>query len=154
MSSPAPFQIAGIDFEPASGDYSGPGIAGRLQPKVLMVLLALVDRKGEVVGKDELFRSVWHQTHVGENVLAQAISDLRRILGSDAIDTVTKVGYRLSASVANGRGSEPAAGAEASPTAPTAGAARFKFWQIVVLLLAGGWVLRMLILAAQGKGHH
>jgi DNA-binding winged helix-turn-helix (wHTH) protein/Tol biopolymer transport system component len=75
-----------------------------LTPKVFDTLLALVERAGRVVEKDELFRAVWGEIVVGDDTLAQNISTLRRALGDDAtlprfITTVPRHGYRFVAPV-------------------------------------------------------
>ena len=76
----------------------------RLEHKFMQVLVCLASRPGEVVSKDELFRSVWTDTFVTDDVLTRAISELRRILNDDAknpriIETVARTGYRLIAPV-------------------------------------------------------
>jgi DNA-binding winged helix-turn-helix (wHTH) protein len=76
----------------------------QIQPKIMQVLVCLVEHPGQVVTKDQLFRSVWADTHVTEHVLSRAISELRKIFGDDpkkpmVIETIPKVGYRLIAAV-------------------------------------------------------
>jgi adenylate cyclase len=71
-----------------------------LTPKAIETLLALVERHGHLVTKEELLRLVWPDTFVEENNLAQNISMLRRVLGEDPggrefIETVPKRGYRF-----------------------------------------------------------
>jgi DNA-binding winged helix-turn-helix (wHTH) protein/tetratricopeptide (TPR) repeat protein len=71
-----------------------------LTPKVFDTLLALVKRKGEVLAKEELLRTIWPDTIVEENNLNQNISTLRRILGESCgenrfIATVPGRGYRF-----------------------------------------------------------
>jgi DNA-binding winged helix-turn-helix (wHTH) protein/TolB-like protein len=71
-----------------------------LTPKALDTLLALVERHGRLVTKEDLLRIVWPDTFVEENNLAQNISLLRRVLGEDLggrelIETVPKRGYRF-----------------------------------------------------------
>src|SRR5438874_9951300 len=71
-----------------------------LTPKAVETLLALVERHGHLVTKEELLRIVWPDTFVEENNLAQNISMLRRVLGENAsggtvIETVPKRGYRF-----------------------------------------------------------
>jgi len=71
-----------------------------LQPKVFATLLALVERHGRIVGKEELMRTIWPDTFVEEINLAKNISILRKTLSSDAadqefIETVPKRGYRF-----------------------------------------------------------
>jgi eukaryotic-like serine/threonine-protein kinase len=77
-----------------------------LTPKAFDTLLALVERAGRVVEKDELLRAVWGDTVVGDETLAQNISTLRRVLGDKAdrpefIATVPRCGYRFIAAVTN-----------------------------------------------------
>ena len=71
-----------------------------LTPKTIETLLALVERPGQVVTKEELLRTVWPDAFVEENNLAQHISTLRRVLGEDEggrqlIETMPKRGYRF-----------------------------------------------------------
>lgn len=75
-----------------------------LTPKVFDTLLALVKRKGEVLEKEELLRTIWPDTVVEENNLNQNISALRRALGerrgeNHYIATVPGRGYRFLAEV-------------------------------------------------------
>ena len=55
-----------------------------LTPKAVDTLVALMERPGRVVEKDELLRAVWGEIVVGEDSLAQNVSTLRRVLGDDA----------------------------------------------------------------------
>jgi DNA-binding winged helix-turn-helix (wHTH) protein/TolB-like protein/Tfp pilus assembly protein PilF len=71
-----------------------------LTPKALDTLIALVERHGRLVAKEDLLRLVWPDAFVEENNLAQNISTLRRVLGESAdgprfIETVPKRGYRF-----------------------------------------------------------
>src|SRR5215470_954723 len=73
-----------------------------LQPKTFDVLLALVERHGRLLEKDELMRAVWPDTVVEEVNLANNISILRKTLGDNGerfIETAPKRGYRFVASV-------------------------------------------------------
>jgi DNA-binding winged helix-turn-helix (wHTH) protein/TolB-like protein len=88
-----------------------------LTPKAVETLLALVERHGRLVTKEELLRIVWPDTFVEENNLAQHISLLRRVLGEDPggrelIETVPKRGYRFVGPV------EERTAAAASPPEP------------------------------------
>jgi DNA-binding winged helix-turn-helix (wHTH) protein len=53
----------------------------RLGSRALDILIALVERPGEVVGKDELTARVWPDTVVEESNLKFQIGALRRVLG-------------------------------------------------------------------------
>lgn len=71
-----------------------------LTPKATETLVALVERHGSLVTKEELLRIVWPDAFVEENNLAQNISLLRRVLGESSdgapfIETVPKRGYRF-----------------------------------------------------------
>jgi DNA-binding response OmpR family regulator len=74
-----------------------------LTPKAFDLLVALMRRPGEVVSREELFRSVWgYAGDVSSRTLDTHIGDLRRQLERDPaapqlIRTVWRVGYRLTA---------------------------------------------------------
>src|SRR5262245_20865354 len=73
-----------------------------LQPKAFDLLLALVERPGRLLEKDELMKVVWPDTVVEEVNLANNISILRKTLGANGqqfIETVPKRGYRFVADV-------------------------------------------------------
>ena len=55
--------------------------AVRLGSRALDILIALVERAGELVGKDELMARVWPNTFVEEGNLKFQIGALRRTLG-------------------------------------------------------------------------
>ena len=94
------------------------GGAGRLTHKAMQVLLALASRRGEVVAREALFATVWPHTMPTDDVLTQAITQLRKAFGDDRdapryIETIPKLGYRLLAPV-QWRGTSPADMAAAS----------------------------------------
>lgn len=77
-----------------------------LEPKVMEVLLLLTQEPEVVFSKEKLITTVWQNTFVTEQVLTNAIWELRKALGDDAksptyIQTVPKKGYRLIASISN-----------------------------------------------------
>jgi TolB-like protein/Flp pilus assembly protein TadD len=86
-----------------------------LTPKVLDLLIALVERSGHLVSKEELLRKVWPDSFVEEANLSVNISALRRAIGDGHegsgkyIETVPGVGYRFIAAVREvaGVGGEP-----------------------------------------------
>ena len=80
------------------------GEAVPLTPKAFDLLLALVERHGHLLEKEELLKKVWPDTFVEEANLASNISHLRKALGGGEngeryIETVSKRGYRFVASV-------------------------------------------------------
>src|SRR5499426_4626178 len=73
-----------------------------LQPKVFELLLALAERPGRLLEKDELMKAVWPDTVVEEVNLANNISILRKTMGANGqqyIETAPKRGYRFVAEV-------------------------------------------------------
>jgi DNA-binding winged helix-turn-helix (wHTH) protein len=75
-----------------------------LTPKVFDTLLAIVERRGELVSRQELIRAIWPETHVVEGNLNTNIFMLRRALGKDPsgqpyITTIPRRGYRFVASL-------------------------------------------------------
>ncbi len=66
-----------------------------LQPKVFDALLMLVRDAGRLVQREELMEHLWPDTHVMEANLTNVIVSLRKVLGHDAIQTVSKFGYRF-----------------------------------------------------------
>src|SRR5580698_4183741 len=66
-----------------------------LEPKAFDALLCLVRAAEHLVSKQELRRILWPDVHVSERNLTNLIVCLRKILGRDAIRTVSKHGYRF-----------------------------------------------------------
>ncbi len=71
-----------------------------LKPKVIETLVALVERCGEVVSKEELMDRLWADSFVEESNLTQNIYMLRKALGNSAdgqpfIENFSRRGYRF-----------------------------------------------------------
>ena len=70
-----------------------------LAPKVFDTLCLLVENSGKVLAKEKMLSTIWSDSFVEENNLAQNISVLRRVLGERKdnrfIETVPKFGYRF-----------------------------------------------------------
>src|SRR6266545_7978742 len=66
-----------------------------LRPRAFDLLAALVDRAGHLVTKDELLDRVWPKMVVEETALRVQLSALRKVLGDEAIATVSGQGYRF-----------------------------------------------------------
>lgn len=75
-----------------------------LEPKAFKVLLCLLGNPSIVLAKNELLDAVWGHRCVTQNVLSQAITQIRHALGDDAhqsryIETVPTLGYRFIATL-------------------------------------------------------
>lgn len=89
----------------------------RITPKAMGVLLVLVDHADRVVSRDALLAEVWPDTLPTDDVVTQAITQLRKAFDEDRgnpryIETIAKNGYRLLAKV---RWLVPEAAADAAP---------------------------------------
>lgn len=86
----------------------------RITARTFDVLLALLERAGQTVGKDQLLRTVWPDTVVEEANLSQHIFTLRKLLGATDhepyIATVPRRGYQFVATVTS-RAPAPVQGA-------------------------------------------
>ncbi len=89
----------------------------------MKVLLILVEKRGELVARQDLMSAVWPDTFVEESNLSSNISILRKQLGAppeggDYIQTIPKRGYRFVAAVkqvGNEPSAAPAGEAESNP---------------------------------------
>lgn len=90
------------------------GKPARLGARAVDVLIALVQRRDRIVGKDELFELVWPGVVVEENNLQVHVSALRKLLGPQTIATIPGRGYQFIAPL---DGDVPAAPPAAAPSA-------------------------------------
>jgi len=130
----------------------------RLTPKALGVLRVLVRQPGRVVTREELFAEVWPDTLPTNDVLTQAVTQLRKAFSNDEdngqayIETIAKTGYRLLVPVQVLAEPVPEAGEGASPpdvdtvdepglpppaAMPTPARRRWRYWRRRLLLLLG-----------------
>lgn len=93
-----------VDMPSREVRASGARRGHRITPKALGVLRMLVEHAGKVVTRDALLAEVWRGTLPTDDVLTQAVTQLRRAFGgrqgdSQYIETIAKAGYRLLAPV-------------------------------------------------------
>ena len=99
------YRFNGFCVDPARRLLFGPdGAPISLKPKVFDTLLYLIERRGELVGKQALLEGVWPHVVVEENNLNKAISILRHVFGETRdehrfIVTEPGRGYRFVAEV-------------------------------------------------------
>lgn len=79
-----------------------------LTARAFELLVAFVERAGQLVAKDELLRRVWAGVVVEENNLAVQVGVLRKLLGAEAITTIPGFGYRFALPVLDVAGGEAA----------------------------------------------
>jgi len=93
-----PFKLGDVRVDPPAHEITWSDNARRLQPQTMKVLVALHDKIGQVVTRDELVDRCWNARFVGEDVINRCISLLRRVAaetGGIEIQTVPRGGYRL-----------------------------------------------------------
>ncbi len=88
-----------FEVQPVERRVRVDGVAARLGARAFDLLLALIENRERVVGKNELLDRVWAGLVVEEANLHMQVSTLRKLLGAGAIATVPGRGYCFSASV-------------------------------------------------------
>jgi predicted ATPase/DNA-binding winged helix-turn-helix (wHTH) protein len=90
----AAYRFGSFELQPDQRRLLVDGRPAALGPRAFDVLLALVERAGELVSKNQLLDLVWPGLVVEENNLQVQISTLRKLLGPQAIATIPGRGYR------------------------------------------------------------
>src|SRR5436190_15390239 len=101
-ADPLIYEFESFRLDPGSLMLYRAGIELPLTPKQVETLLALVERGGAIVPKDDLMERLWPNAFVEESNLVQNIHILRKTLGKTAdgrpmIETLHRRGYRFSA---------------------------------------------------------
>lgn len=121
MTAEAIYCFGPFRFDGRAGRLSRDGRVRPLRAKTSAVLLYLLEHRGRLVPKEELFAAIWPGLAVSEAVLAVCISELRQALEDERrdarlVETAHGKGYRFIAPVtiqsesilpASARGSEP-----------------------------------------------
>jgi DNA-binding winged helix-turn-helix (wHTH) protein len=93
------YRFGPFELNPAERMLTRVGAPVALSPKMFDALLHMVRMAGRLVSKRELMDTLWPSTFVSEANPTNIIGALRRVLGQDAICTVSKYGYRLTTQV-------------------------------------------------------
>ena len=94
------YEFKGFRLEVAQRRLLHQGQPVPLKPKILDLLLYLIERRNQLVFKEDLMRDVWPDAIVEENNITVSMSILRKTLGEDPekrefIETVQRRGYRF-----------------------------------------------------------
>ena len=100
LADTLPIRFADIEIIPELREIRANGRAILAEPKVLQVLVVLLQRGGGVVSRDELARRCWNGRIVGEDALNRTIAKLRHLAtaqlsGAFDVQTVRGVGFRI-----------------------------------------------------------
>jgi DNA-binding winged helix-turn-helix (wHTH) protein/tetratricopeptide (TPR) repeat protein len=95
-----PFRIGPLAVDPPTRQVENGDLRETLEPRVMQVLVTLFRAGGAIVTRDDLIERCWEGRIVGEDSINRVLSRIRHIaagIGGDAfaIETITKVGYRL-----------------------------------------------------------
>jgi len=94
------FDLGEFRVDPRRRIIAGPSGETMIEPKVMAVLLMLVERPGEVISRQEFVDTIWTREYGGDESLTRAVSHLRKVFRETRgpqthIETVPKTGYRL-----------------------------------------------------------
>src|SRR5437667_10740032 len=107
MAFPAPperYRFGPFELQPDKRRLLKDGATISLRSRGFDLLAALVERAGHLITKDELLDQVWPKMVVEEAALHMQVSALRKVLGADAITTVSGRGYQFTLPVTTGDG--------------------------------------------------
>jgi DNA-binding winged helix-turn-helix (wHTH) protein len=96
------FSFGDCRFDSGTHQLFRAGAEVPLTPKAFQLLAILIEKRPQVVSKEELRRTLWKNTHVSESNLAALVTELRHALGETAqeprfLRTVRSFGYAFSA---------------------------------------------------------
>ena len=97
-------QLGPMLVSPSRRLVEGPGGHAHVEPLIMQVLLLLLDARGKVVTRTELFDQCWGGVTVGDDSLNRAIAKVRRTGAQIApglfeIETIPRTGYRLTGEI-------------------------------------------------------
>ena len=88
-----------FELEPGERRLLASGTPVAIAPRAFDLLVALLERSGHLVTKEQLLEQAWPGVVVEENALHAQISALRKLLGPGMITTVPGAGYRFDVGV-------------------------------------------------------
>jgi DNA-binding winged helix-turn-helix (wHTH) protein len=147
----ADFELGGWSVRPGRLILEREGETAHVKPKTMDVLVCLAERAGAVVSREELLTRVWQNVYVTDDVITQAIAELRRAVHDDRrqpafLETVPRRGYRLLQPVRFSEREIAPSRAAAADTVPRSIVARRRFrWEALLATAAMtvvflGWV--------------
>ncbi len=101
LATTALFRIGALCVEPALRQVSTAATEPEtLEPRVMLVLVALAQAEGGIISRDQLIEQCWDSRIVGDDSINRVISRLRKLATAHgdplfSIETISKVGYRL-----------------------------------------------------------
>jgi DNA-binding winged helix-turn-helix (wHTH) protein len=106
-SSPGGYRFGEFELDPSERQLRRGTSSVSVPPKAFDALLVFVENAGRLVRRDHLIESLWPGTFVTDANLTNVIVALRKVLGREAIQTVSKFGYRFTIPVVGEPGIAP-----------------------------------------------
>jgi DNA-binding winged helix-turn-helix (wHTH) protein len=94
-SSDGSYRFGEFDLSPSERQLHRRGKVVALSPKAFDALLLFVRNAERLVRREQLIDALWPDTHVTEANLTNVVVALRKVLGRQSIQTVSKFGYRF-----------------------------------------------------------
>ena len=115
LAETPPFDLGGLHVVPASREAAAGLVRQVVEPRVLQVLVALAEARGETVSREVLVQRCWEGRAIGDDAIQRAIAKARRLAELSEppgfeIESIARVGYRLTAD-----GASPAPASTAPP---------------------------------------
>lgn len=101
------YRFADFSLDPEGRKLCQGTRAVTLAPKCFDALCLLVGGRGDLVSKEQFLKALWPDVHVSEANLTNIVVELRRLFGKDAVQTVSKFGYRFNLPVEEQRAAAP-----------------------------------------------
>lgn len=146
LGNEARFRLGAAEVRPAERELVHADGRETLEPRVMEVLIVLAKAKGEVVSRDALVETCWEGRAVTDDAINRVIYRLRKLAeqsgGAFAVETIAKVGYRLTAKDADAAAPLPEAAATRSPPRPNRAVLAAIAAGLVALLALVWWIAR------------
>lgn len=96
----APFDLGSIRVNPARREIRKGEFSREIEPRIMQVLVALAQSKGEVVSRNRLIDACWNGRIVGDDAINRCLVALRHLAREFSpspfmIETIPRVGYTL-----------------------------------------------------------
>lgn len=97
-------RMGSIRISPSRRYVSGPAGERQVEPRVMQVLLLLLDARGELLTRQHLFDEIWGGVMVGDDSLNRPVALARKAMAEVApgeleIETIRNTGYRVTGPV-------------------------------------------------------
>lgn len=101
LSQEPDFELGEVVARPSCLQLQRGGVAVTVEPRVMQVLVVLAQAREQVVGRTELIERCWSGRVVGDSAINRVVYRIRQLAatpgnGSFEVETVPRVGYRLS----------------------------------------------------------